>query len=129
MTPYLLSIICEPVTKNKLHLKNAVYDELGNITTGELLSDGGNAYPIINGIPRFVAPENYSADFGSQWNTFPKTQLDSATGLDLTRNRLQRCLRGDLFTLTGKSVLEAGSGAGRFTEILLNYAHIVHSFD
>ena len=31
--------------------------------------------------------------------------------------------------LRGKTVLEAGSGAGRFTEILLKYGAVVHSFD
>jgi SAM-dependent methyltransferase len=89
----------------------------------------GNNYPIINGIPRFVHADNYSADFGAQWNMFPKTQLDSFSCTDVSESRLKRCLQGNLKKLKGKKVLEAGSGAGRFTEILLKYGAIVHSFD
>lgn len=96
---------------------------------GSMNSECGHSYPIIRGIPRFVGAENYSDDFGAQWNMFPKTQLDSFTGLDITESRLARCLRGNLASLKGKKVLEAGSGAGRFTEVLLKYGAIVHSFD
>jgi SAM-dependent methyltransferase len=92
-------------------------------------SEGGHSYPIIRGIPRFVGSENYSDDFGAQWNMFPKTQLDSFTGLDISESRLARCLRGHMASLKGKKVLEAGSGAGRFTEILLKHGATVHSFD
>lgn len=94
-----------------------------------LCAENGARYPIVRGIPRFVAAENYSADFGAQWNRFPKTQLDSFTGLDVSESRLARCLQGSLSGLRGKKVLEAGSGAGRFTEILLKHGAIVHSFD
>lgn len=94
-----------------------------------MLSECGHSYPIVNGIPRFVNVENYSVDFGDQWNRFPKTQLDSSNGLDLSETRLARCLRGELLSLKDKKVLEAGSGAGRFTEVLLKYGAIVHSYD
>jgi SAM-dependent methyltransferase len=101
------------------------------LTSGgdSLNSAGGRSYPIVNGIPRFVGAENYSDDFGKQWNMFLRTQLDSFTGFDHSEARLVRCLRGSLAGLTDKKVLEAGSGAGRFTEILLKYGAIVHSFD
>lgn len=99
------------------------------VDNDSLNSDGGRKYPIIRGIPRFVLGQNYSDDFGAQWNMFPKTQLDSFTGLDISKSRLTRCLRGNLAVLRGKKVLEAGSGAGRFTEILLNHSSCVHSFD
>lgn len=94
-----------------------------------LVSSRGRVYPIVKGIPRFVSTENYSADFGLQWNRFSRTQLDSFSGLSLSESRLARCLPVDLESLKGKRVLEAGSGAGRFTEILLRYGAIVHSFD
>ena len=95
----------------------------------QLNSQGGRCYPSINGVPRFVDSDNYSEDFGDQWNRFPKTQLDSFNGFDHSQTRLARCLHGDLKNLAGKKILEAGSGAGRFTEILLKYDAIVHSFD
>lgn len=89
----------------------------------------GTKYPIINGIPRFVSDDNYASSFGEQWLRFPKTQLDSHTGIPLSANRLERCLRQDLGSLNGLVVLEAGSGAGRFTEILLSHGATVDSFD
>lgn len=94
-----------------------------------LYSGDGSSYPIVNGIPRFVESTNYSAGFGLQWKHYPKTQLDSYSRLDISEARLARCLRNPLSKLKGKIVLEAGSGAGRFTEILLKYGAIVHSFD
>jgi len=94
-----------------------------------LVCKGRGSFPIVEGIPRFVDKKNYAEDFGLQWNLFRKTQLDSYTGTNLTKERLVRCLNGHLNNLEGKLVLEAGSGAGRFTEILLSSGAIVHSFD
>jgi SAM-dependent methyltransferase len=75
--------------------------------------------PVINGIPRFVKSGAYASLFGDQWKKFDKTQLDSYSGTSISRKRLERCL-GDLSSnMDGKSVLEAGCGAGRFTEVLL----------
>jgi 2-polyprenyl-3-methyl-5-hydroxy-6-metoxy-1,4-benzoquinol methylase len=96
---------------------------------GDTLRSTRHEYPVVRGIPRFVNGVNYSQDFGKQWNRYAKTQLDSHTGLDLTETRLARCVPEALSELAGKRVLEAGSGAGRFTEILLRHGAIVHSFD
>lgn len=95
----------------------------------ELVSSSGERFPIVRGIPRFVPSENYASAFGDQWNRFPKTQLDSYTGLTLSESRLARCMQGHLTDVAGKRVLEAGSGAGRFTEILLKHGAILDSFD
>lgn len=78
----------------------------------------GCNYDIIDGIPRFVTSEAYAEAFGLQWRRFRKTQLDSYTGTTVSRDRLIRCLGGDLNVIEGRSVLEAGCGAGRFTEVL-----------
>lgn len=96
---------------------------------GALVSDSGRRFPIVKGIPRFVPEDNYAQAFGRQWNRFPRTQLDSHTGLSLSEGRLVRCMRGELAGLAGKRILEAGAGAGRFTEILLKHGAVVHSFD
>ncbi len=103
-----------------------------NVTEGnaELVCENGHRYPIKEGIPRFVANDQYATSFGIQWNLFEKTQLDSYTGFPLTRDRLRRCLGDDLFQgLKGKEVLEAGCGAGRFTEVLLGKGAVVTSTD
>lgn len=93
------------------------------------VADDGTRYPVVDGIPRFVASDNYARAFGDQWVRFPKTQLDSATGIPLSATRLERCLRRPLASLDGQLVLEAGSGAGRFTELLLAHGATVDSFD
>jgi 2-polyprenyl-3-methyl-5-hydroxy-6-metoxy-1,4-benzoquinol methylase len=98
-------------------------------TPHALVSSDGREYPIVKSIPRFVPVENYAADFGSQWNRFPATQLDSHTGTSITEQRISRCLRGELQRLKGRRVLEAGSGAGRFTEVLLKHGALLDSFD
>lgn len=94
-----------------------------------LVAEDGTRYPIVNGIPRFVDHGTYASAFGIQWNDFPLTQLDSHSGLRLSEERLARCMRGELPRVSGRKVLEAGCGAGRFTEVLLRYGAVVHSFD
>ena len=95
----------------------------------ELVSASGARYPIVNDIPRFVSAENYAADFGTQWKRFPNTQLDSHTGISMSEDRLARCFRGELPQVKGRKVLEVGSGAGRFTEVLLKHGAVLDSFD
>jgi SAM-dependent methyltransferase len=88
-----------------------------------------HTYPIVREIPRFVSSENYAAAFGAQWNAYRQTQLDSYSGVPITRDRLTRMAGGSLEILHGKAVLEAGCGAGRFTEILLDAGANVFAFD
>jgi len=105
---------------------NGLYLKLIN---GKLISTDGNEYPNINGIPRFVDESHYSDDFGIQWKRFPVTQLDSRNGKAFSRDRLVRCLNGHFDELCGKRVLEAGSGSGRFTEIIADTGATLHTFD
>jgi SAM-dependent methyltransferase len=86
------------------------------------------AFPVRGGIARFVPPENYSQSFGLQWNRHRRTQLDSAIGKPISEDRLYRTT-GWARDLRGKRVLEAGSGAGRFTEVLCRTGAEVYSFD
>jgi len=95
----------------------------------ELVSPSGHRYPIVNRIPRFVPSENYASDFGKQWQMFTATQLDSHTGIPMSEERLARCFAGALEQVRGRRVLEVGSGAGRFTEVLLKYGAKLDSFD
>lgn len=89
----------------------------------------GCSIPVVEHIPRFVAPDSYASGFGLQWKTFRKTQLDSYTGTTISRDRLARCLGGSLDVLRGKSVLEVGCGAGRFTELMLQAGARVFAAD
>ena len=102
----------------------------GDISEGTLIDRASGArHPIVGGIPRFVAPENYAANFGLQWNKFRSTQLDSVAGIRFSFNSFWNNTRWKPRDLYGKTVLEVGSGAGRFTEILLDAGARVVSFD
>jgi 2-polyprenyl-3-methyl-5-hydroxy-6-metoxy-1,4-benzoquinol methylase len=88
------------------------------------------SYPIVDKIPRFVSNENYADAFGFQWNRYRLTQLDSYTKTKISENRLRRCLGENLWnSLHGLRILEAGCGAGRFTEVLLSKGAQVVSVD
>jgi SAM-dependent methyltransferase len=86
-----------------------------------------NRYPVLKGIPRLLpSGSNYADAFGEQWLRWRTTQLDSHSGTTITKDRLPRCLgeRGAALlsrTDLPRQVLEVGCGAGRFTEILLQY--------
>lgn len=95
----------------------------------QYICKSGCKFPIINNIPRFVSDKNYADSFGLQWNTYKKTQLDSFTKTTISQDRLKRLLGGSFDILQGKDVLEAGCGAGRFTEILLQNKANVFAID
>jgi len=88
----------------------------------------GSVYPVENGVARFVPTENYSKSFGLQWNRHRRTQLDSEVGRPISENRLF-ATTGWARDLRGRRILEAGSGAGRFTEVLCRTGAEVYSFD
>jgi ubiquinone/menaquinone biosynthesis C-methylase UbiE len=85
-----------------------------------LKDSSGHIFPIKNNIPRFVTDDNYSLSFGFQWNRFEKTQIDrESNDLRFSKERFT-CVTGwHKENLTGKNILEVGSGAGRFTQVLL----------
>lgn len=94
-----------------------------------LMSGGGERVPLVRGIPRFVRSDNYAEAFGLQWNLHSRTQLDSYTGARLSEERLVRCARTPLAQFASLRVLEAGCGAGRFTELLVGAGALVHAID
>ena len=73
--------------------------------------------------------EDYSPNFGLQWNKFPITQFDSHTGFPLTKNRLLSSSEWNLNEIKDKLIIELGSGAGRFTEILISAGSYVVSVE
>ena len=88
----------------------------------------GHRFAVRDGLPRFVGSEGYAASFGFQWQAHARDQLDSATGVPLSRNRFFRGTRWPE-RMPGQLVLEAGCGSGRFTEVLLTTGARVVSFD
>jgi len=102
---------------------------LVNPTTGKSLSFDGDAltdedgthFPIVGGVPRFGEVDNYTGSFGTQWNIFRETQLD-APGVKPgpTEQRFFAETGWGPKDLAGLDVLEVGSGAGRFSQVVLS---------
>ena len=101
-----------------------IASEKGLITNAEVV------FPNIQGAYRIVKDNNYTDNFGYQWNKFAGTQVDKASNLDMSGRRFFAETGWDKEDLSGKNILEVGSGAGRFTQIILDFTSgAVYSID
>jgi len=80
-------------------------------------------------VPSFVPDRHYADNFGKQWARFRDVQLDSVNGTTISKSYLENLLGYPVEQLAGKTVLEVGAGAGRFTEHLVKYAGLVVAVD
>lgn len=95
-----------------------------------LIDELGNSVPLVNGAFRFVPMNNYSSNFGFQWNLFGELQVDRLSGNTLTSERFFKATEWKPEDLKGKNVLEAGCGAGRFTSVVMQETEAnLYSFD
>lgn len=94
-----------------------------------LVSPAGKCYPIVNDIPRFVPSDMYVGSFSFEWNTHNRTQLDCQTGSTSSEDvfRLKTGFQPE--DLKGKLVLDAGIGAGRFTDVMSRWGAEVIGID
>ncbi|HZP95124.1 MAG TPA: methyltransferase domain-containing protein [Candidatus Limnocylindria bacterium] len=74
-------------------------------------------YAIARGIARFVPSGDYAGSFGFQWNRFKLEQLDSANGTTLSADRFFAETGWSREWLSGRTILDAGCGAGRFLDV------------
>jgi len=105
-----MTIIIDPITKRLLK----------ETTEGLKTEEDIVLYPFINGAYRVVSGENYASNFGLEWNTFQKTQIDKFSGNPISKERFF-AETGWTDSLDGQTILEVGSGAGRFSQIILDY--------
>jgi SAM-dependent methyltransferase len=91
-----------------------------NVVDNAMVDDAGECFPIIGDIPRFCEVENYTSSFGRQWNKFRATQIDrEGIESEPSRNRFFAETGWTAKELEGLDVLEVGSGAGRFSRVVL----------
>ena len=85
-----------------------------------LIDEQGNGFPIIAGVPRICELENYTSSFGRQWNLFQATQIDGE-GTDDNPSEVRLFAESGWHSkdLAGLDILEVGSGAGRFSRVIL----------
>ena len=79
-----------------------------------MVVETATAPKVVGGIPRFADVDNYSESFGFQWNRFAATQLHPHSS-----ERLWRETGWTPAELDGLDILEVGSGAGRFSRVIL----------
>lgn len=118
-----------PNCRGKLTLSEAGGgDSNGRVTDGKLTCAGcGAVHPIVRSIARFVPAKSYADSFGFQWNQYAKTQI-GGNQKEVSKYRWETLTnwRGNY---AGQKMLEAGCGAGRFTEIALDTGVELWSFD
>ena len=112
-----------PSIMSQIQLTNP-YNHQPLTAVSENLQDAeGNIFPRKNGAYRFVKDDNYTENFGYQWNKFVQTQVDKSSNIELSKKRFFVQTGWDKEDLTGKNVLEVGSGAGRFSQIVLDHTN------
>lgn len=125
----LVDVLRCPACRSRLQLHNEVMSE-DEVKTGELVcGDNGHTYLVHNFIPRFVNDDNYAKGFGYQWNIHARTQVDKFNGTSISSDRFYDGTQWNKALLAGQVILEAGCGAGRFTQIMLDAGLEVFSLD
>jgi SAM-dependent methyltransferase len=126
---HIADLAC-PGGPHKLNLKEGAIEEQGEIKNGEIVCSAGcPPVPIRSYVPRFVSDSGYSESFGEQWNRFRRTQIDRFNGTTLSKDRLYSGTGWSSADLRGARILEAGCGAGRFTQVMLDAGARVYSVD
>jgi SAM-dependent methyltransferase len=121
-------LVC-PACQSEIRIERVEERESDQIKEGSLIcSTGQHLFKITRFIPRFLSGDHYTSSFGFEWNQHVRTQLDSMNGMRLSEERFFRQTNWP-HDLSGQTVLEVGSGAGRFTEIALQTGALVISVD
>jgi SAM-dependent methyltransferase len=111
-----LKYLACPECKNPLDILKVKKRKKDSIESGTLrCSECHKEYDILRHIPRFVPIENYASGFGFQWTKHSRTQYDSYSGTNVSEKRFFEETKWPR-DLRDQTVLEVGSGSGRFTE-------------
>ena len=113
----VLPILCDPTSGEPLKLSD-----------GSLISRSSK-FPIVREIPRFVSSDHYVKSFSFEWNTHSNTQLDAFRGDDSSEQQFRLKTAFTKQELQGKLVLDAGVGAGRYSDIVSRWGADVVGVD
>lgn len=114
---YLEFLLCPKCGSESLEVKSQ--ESVSRIREGSLHCPECLAiYPIQNYIPRFSVSTSYADSFGPQWRSFARSQLDTERATESTI-RFDSEIGWQEDDLEGKTVVEFGSGAGRFVDVVL----------
>src|ERR1043165_2906592 len=118
MQTKLLKLLACPACRGELICLPTQTSANDEIISGELKCSGCQIfYPIEEGVPRFTARENYASSFGYQWNRFKAEQIDSINRTGLSEKRFYPETGWTKEWMSGKWILDAGCGAGRFLDV------------
>lgn len=124
-----LKYLACPECESSFSLRGHIVRDGKHVVSGDLVCEGcGATYPIAGAIPRFVPLDNYADSFGFEWLKHARTQYDEYSGVDRSKQRFRAETRFPA-CLDGETILEVGSGSGRFTSIAAETGAMVCSLD
>jgi 2-polyprenyl-3-methyl-5-hydroxy-6-metoxy-1,4-benzoquinol methylase len=77
----------------------------------------------------YIDGAHYAGSFGTQWSRYRHVQIDRFNGSQASYRHLMVFTLGNPELLRGKTILEIGSGAGRFTDYLVDLGSTVITVD
>jgi SAM-dependent methyltransferase len=113
----LLRLLACPDCRKPLELR-AAQTGRNSIQEGALRCTAcGKDFPIRQGIPRFVPNAAYANSFSFEWQRWRKTQFDTDADRPSLRTFIASTGRQP-DEMAGKTVLDAGCGAGRYMDLM-----------
>ncbi len=99
------------------------------IFEGSLTCVKGHTYAIKRAIPRFITSVDYVENFSFEWRKFSKIQLDKFNHSTQSEDTFMQDTGFTREALSGKLILDAGIGAGRFAEVVTRWGGEVVGVD
>lgn len=94
-------------------------------SAGMACEDCGRQFPLVDGVLRFVAAQDYAGSFGFQWLKHDRTQLDGDSSRRSELDFMEKTGLGPE-DFAGKLVLDVGCGMGRYAEVITRWGgHVV----